>query len=85
MIFNKGIIHVSNDEVTWTIIFRWFNMMIDSRTFREAFEHAMLEEIIKGRDRLIREIRWYEKGKMHEGDYCINQALMLFIWWTIHI
>lgn len=38
-------------------------MMISPKTFRGAFENATLEEIIKERDKLIREIRRYEKGK----------------------
>lgn len=38
--------------------------MIDPGTFRKALENATLEEIIKERDKLIREIRRYEKGKM---------------------
>ena len=39
-------------------------MMIDPKSFRERFENATLDEIIKERDKLIREIRRYEKGKI---------------------
>ena len=39
-------------------------MMIHPKSFREAFEDATLDEIIKERDKLIREIRRYEKGKL---------------------
>ena len=49
-------------------------MMIDSETFRKAFENATLEEIIKERDELIREIRRYEKGKNSEEDYCVDPS-----------
>ena len=49
-------------------------MMIDSETFRKAFENATLEEIIKERDRLIREIRRYEKGKIPEDDYMMEPS-----------
>ena len=38
--------------------------MIDPKSFRERFENATLDEIIKERDKLIREIRRYEKGKI---------------------
>ena len=37
-------------------------MMIHPKSFREAFEDATLDEIIKEKDKLIREIRRYEKG-----------------------
>ena len=49
-------------------------MMIDPATFRKAFENATIQEIIKERDGLIREIRRYEKGKIPEEDYCINPS-----------
>ena len=39
-------------------------MMIHPKEFREIFEDATLDEIIKERDKLIREIRRYEKGKI---------------------
>ena len=38
-------------------------MMVDPVSFRKSLENATLEEIIKERDKLIREIRRYEKGK----------------------
>lgn len=41
-------------------------MMISPKTFRENIEDATLEEIIKERDGLIREIRRYEKDKIEE-------------------
>ena len=37
--------------------------MVDPVSFRKSLENATLEEIIKERDKLIREIRRYEKGK----------------------
>lgn len=46
------------------------SMMIDPTTFRKALENAPLDKIIKERDKLIREIRRYEKGKIPEEDYC---------------
>ena len=45
-------------------------MMIDPESFRKGFENANLKQIIRERDRLIREIRRYEKGKIPEEDYC---------------
>lgn len=39
-------------------------MMIDPITFKKAYENATPEEIIKVRDKLIREIRRYEKGNI---------------------
>ena len=48
--------------------------MIDPTTFREAYKNAPLEEIIKERDKLIREIRRYEKGKIPEEDYCMDPS-----------
>lgn len=50
-------------------------MMIDPTAFREAYKNATLEEIIKERDKLIREIRRYEKGKMPKEDYMMDHAL----------
>ena len=44
-------------------------MMIHPKEFREIFEDTTLDEIIKERDKLIREIRRYEKGKIPEEDY----------------
>jgi len=49
-------------------------MMIDPETYRNAYEKASLKEIIKERDRLIREIRRYEKGKIPEDDYCMDPS-----------
>ena len=49
-------------------------MMIDQETFRKSFENATLKEIIKERDRLIREIRRHEKGKIPEEDYCMSPS-----------
>ena len=49
-------------------------MMIDPVTFRKALENATLDEIIKERDKLIREIRRYEKGKIPEDEYCIDPS-----------
>lgn len=48
--------------------------MIDPVTFRKAFENSTQKEIIKERDKLIREIRRYEKGKIPEEDYCIDPS-----------
>ena len=48
--------------------------MIDPETFRNSFENASLEEIIKERDNLIMEIRRYEKGKIPEMDYFIDPS-----------
>ena len=38
-------------------------MMVDPVSFRKSLENATLKEIIKERDKLIREIRRFEKGK----------------------
>ncbi|MBE6509632.1 MAG: hypothetical protein E7Z77_09535 [Methanobrevibacter sp.] len=43
-------------------------MMVDPVSFRKALENATLKEIIKERDKLIREIRRYEKGKILEEE-----------------
>lgn len=48
--------------------------MIDPKTFRNQYEDATLEEIIKERDKLIREIRRYEKGKIPKEDYCMDPS-----------
>lgn len=37
--------------------------MIDPESLKESLRHANLTEIIKEMDRIIREIRKYEKGK----------------------
>ena len=44
-------------------------MMIGPSTFREAYENATIDEIIKKRDKLIKEIRRYEKGKIPVMEY----------------
>ena len=49
-------------------------MMIDPKTYRDSFEEAPLDKIIKERDRIIREIRRYEKGKIPEEEYCIDPS-----------
>lgn len=43
-------------------------MMVDPSSVRKAYKNAPLEEIIKERDKLIREIRRYEKGKIPEDE-----------------
>ncbi len=48
--------------------------MIDPKTFRNQYEDATLEEIIKERDKLIREIRRYEKGKIPKEDYMMDPS-----------
>ena len=50
------------------------SMMIDPTTFRKALENATLDKIIKERDKLIREIRRYEKGKIPEDEYCMDPS-----------
>ena len=49
-------------------------MMIDPASFREAFKKATINEIIKERDKIIREIRRYEKGKIPEEDYMMDPS-----------
>lgn len=49
-------------------------MMNDPESLKESLRHASLEEIIKERDRIIREIRKYEKGKIPEEDFCMNPS-----------
>ena len=49
-------------------------MMIDPASFREAFKKATINEIIKERDKIIREIRRYEKGKIPEDDYMMDTS-----------
>lgn len=51
-------------------------MMIDPASFREAFKKATINEIIKERDKIIREIRRYEKGKIPEEDYMMNNLYL---------
>lgn len=48
--------------------------MIDPESLKESLRHASLTEIIKERDRLIREIRKYERGKIPEEDFCMNPS-----------
>ena len=47
-------------------------MMIDPLTFKKEFENAPLIKIIKERDKIIREIRKYEKGKIPKEEYFID-------------
>lgn len=49
-------------------------MMSNPKTFRESFENATISEIIKERDKLIRQIHRYEKGKIPEIDYCADPS-----------
>ena len=49
-------------------------MMIDPKTFRDSLENLPLDKIIKERDKIIREIRRYEKGKIPEEDYCMSPS-----------
>lgn len=49
-------------------------MMIDQLTFKKEFENAPLDKIIKERDKIIREIRNYEKGKIPEEEYFIDPS-----------
>ncbi len=49
-------------------------MMIDPKTYRDSLEEAPLDEIIKERDKIIREIRRYEKGKISEEEYWIDPS-----------
>ena len=48
--------------------------MIDPETFKESLRHESLTEIIKERDKIIREIRKYEKGKIPEEDFCMDPS-----------
>ena len=49
-------------------------MMIDPKTFRDSLENLPLDKIIKERDKIIREIRRYEKGKIPEEDYMMEPS-----------
>ena len=49
-------------------------MMIHPQTFRESLENLPLDKIIKERDKIIRKIRRYEKGKIPEDDYMIEPS-----------
>ena len=42
--------------------------MLDPKSVKESLRHASLTEIIKERDKIIREIRKYEKGKIPEEE-----------------
>ena len=44
-------------------------MMIDPKTFRQSLEDESLDKIIKERDKIIREIRRFEKNKIPKEDY----------------
>lgn len=44
-------------------------MMISPPLFRKQFEDAPLKKIIRERDKIIRDLRKYEKGKIPEGEY----------------
>ena len=57
-------------EVSWEEI----AMMIDPKTFRDSLENLPLDKIIKERDKIIREIRRYEKGKIPEEDYMMEPS-----------
>ena len=49
-------------------------MMIDPKDYRDSLEEAPLDKIIKERDKIIREIRRYEKGKIPEEEYWIDPS-----------
>ena len=49
-------------------------MMIHPQTFRESLENLPLDKIIKERDKIIREIRRYEKGKIPEDEYMMDPS-----------
>ena len=49
-------------------------MMIHPQTFRDSLENLPLDKIIKERDKIIREIRRYEKGKIPEEDYMMEPS-----------
>ena len=49
-------------------------MMIHPKTFRDSLENVPLDKIIKERDKIIREIRRYEKGKIPEDDYMMDPS-----------
>lgn len=48
--------------------------MMSHGMVRYQYEDAPLKEIIKERDKIIRQIRRYEKGKIPEEDYCIDPS-----------
>ena len=49
-------------------------MMVDPSSVKKAYENAKLEKIIKERDKLIREIRRYENGKIPKKDYMVDPS-----------
>ncbi|WP_405267807.1 hypothetical protein [Methanobrevibacter sp.] len=49
-------------------------MMIDPKTFRKSLENESLDTIIKERDKLIREIRRFEKNKIPQEDYTMDPS-----------
>lgn len=48
--------------------------MIDPKTFRNMLENESLDKIIKERDKLIREIRRFEKNKIPDENYLIDPS-----------
>ena len=48
--------------------------MIHPKTYRDSLEDVPLDKIIKERDKIIREIQRYEKGKIPEDDYMIEPS-----------
>ena len=46
--------------------------MIDPEIFKESLRHESLEEIIKVRDRLIREIRRYERDGPEDTEIAMD-------------
>ena len=48
--------------------------MIHPKTYRDSLEDVPLDKIIKERDKIIREIRRYEKGKIPKEDYMIDPS-----------
>ena len=45
-------------------------MIVDPKEFRESLRHASLTDIIYERDRIISQMRKYERGKTPEEDFC---------------
>ena len=55
-------------------------MMIDRASFTKSLEDATLEELIKKRDKLILEIRRYEKNKeLRECDFFKSPPKFVYI------
>lgn len=48
--------------------------MMSPDMVKYQYQDAPLKEIIKERDRLIRQIRKYEKGKIPEDEYCMDPS-----------